>query len=75
MKKLLAIAVIGLSMSGFAYADRASDVSWVQPTQGQPYDGTLLGRAGYPQPTPTTGGIGNIASEFDSMESALEANS
>jgi hypothetical protein len=56
MKKLLAIAILGLSLSGLAAAnDRAGDFSWVQPSAAQPYDGqTLSGRADYPQPVPTT---------------------
>ena len=54
MKKLLTIAVLSLSFSGFALADDAGDFSDVVPTAGQPYDGQSLGRAGHPEPTPTT---------------------
>ena len=54
MKKLLTIAVLGLSFSGFALADDAGDFSDVVPTAGQPYDGQSLGRAGHPEPIPTT---------------------
>lgn len=68
MKKLLTIAVLGLSVSGFAAAnDRAGDFSWVKPSAAQPYDGqTLSGRADYPQPVPTISneeGVVNIPIE------------
>ncbi|RLA38025.1 MAG: hypothetical protein DRR03_01495 [Gammaproteobacteria bacterium] len=60
MKKLITIAVLGLSLSGFALADDASDISWVQPTMGQPFDGQTLGRTDYPEPTSTTSGEGVV---------------
>ena len=54
MKKLISIAALSLSLSGFALADDAGDFSWVEPTAGQPYDGqSLSGRADYPAPMPT----------------------
>ncbi len=54
MNKLISIAVLSLSLSGFALADDVGDFSWVKPTAGQPYDGqTLSGRADHPLPTPT----------------------
>lgn len=54
MKKLLAIAVLGLSLSGFALADEIGDFSDVKPTLGQPFDGQTLGRGDAPVPTPTS---------------------
>ncbi|NCF09804.1 MAG: hypothetical protein GWP66_03890 [Gammaproteobacteria bacterium] len=68
MKKLISIAVLSLSLSGFALAeDRAGDFSWVVPSVGQPYDGqTLSGRADHPAPTPTMSSDQDTASiEFD----------
>ena len=54
MKKLLTIAFLSLSFSGFALADDAGDFSDVVPTMGQSYDGQSLGRADHPEPTPTS---------------------
>ncbi|RLA38024.1 MAG: hypothetical protein DRR03_01490 [Gammaproteobacteria bacterium] len=65
MKKLLTIAVLGLSLSGFAFADDAGDFSDVKSTMGQPYDGQTLGRAGYPEPAPTTSGKGVVIIDSD----------
>ncbi len=67
MKKLISIAALSLSLSGFALADDVGDFSWVVPSAGQPYDGqTLSGRADHPAPTPTMSGDDGTASiEFD----------
>jgi hypothetical protein len=70
MKKLLTIAVLGLSVSGFAMAnDRMGDFSDVKPTLGQSYDGQSLGRHEAPTPTPTTGGKGVANIDNDRMGS------
>jgi len=71
MKKLLTIAILGLSISGFAIADDASDISWVTPTAGQPYDGQTLGRAGHPEPTPSTSqsGVSSLGNDRAGMPS------
>ncbi len=54
MKKLISIAALSLSLTGFALADDAGDFSWVVPSAGQPYDGqSLSGRGDYPAPAPT----------------------
>jgi len=72
MKKLLTMVVIGLSLSGFAFADDGN-VPEFKSTMGQPYDGQTLGRAGYPEPTPTIN-MEAVASELGSMQDALDAN-
>jgi hypothetical protein len=54
MKKLITIAVLGLSLSGIAAAnDRVGDFSWAAPSMAQPYDGQTVGRADYPKPAAT----------------------
>jgi hypothetical protein len=73
MKKLLAIAILGLSTSGLVLADEIGDFSFVKPTMGVPYDGQTLGRAGYPEPVPTVN-IEAITKDLDWAENALEAN-
>ncbi|RLC57269.1 MAG: hypothetical protein DRI30_04515 [Chloroflexi bacterium] len=73
MKKLLTMVVISLSLSGFAFADDGN-VPEFKSTMGQPYDGTVLGRAGHPEPTPTIN-IEAVASELGSVQDALDANS
>ncbi len=64
MKKLISIAVLSLSLSGFAAAnDRAGDFSWVVPSAGQAYDGqSLSGRGDHPAPEPTMSGDKGTAS-------------
>ena len=63
MKKLISIAALSLSLSGFALADDAGDFSWVTPSVGQPYDGqTLSGRADHPAPVPSMFGDKDTAS-------------
>ena len=73
MKKLLTMVVIGLSLSGFAFADDGN-VPEFKSTMGQSYDGTTLGRAGFPEPTPTIS-MEAVASELDSAQDSLDANS
>jgi len=71
MNKLLTIAVLSLSFSGFALADDAGDFSDVVPTMGQPYDGQILGRAGHPEPIPTSSkdGLSLVADDRGSIPS------
>jgi hypothetical protein len=73
MKKLLTMVVIGLSLSGFAFADDGN-VPEFKSTMGQSHDGTTLGRAGFPEPTPTIN-MEAFASELDPMQDSLDANS
>ena len=74
MKKLLAIAILGLSTSGLVLADEIGDFSFVRPTPGVSHDGQALGRAGHPEPMPTVN-IEAFAEELDWADNALEANS
>jgi len=71
MKKLLTIAVLGLSLSGFALADEIGDFSWVQPTASQSYDGQELGRHEAPEPVPTQGGEGIVGTSEISFDSRI----
>jgi len=70
MKMLIAITVLGLSVSGLAMAnDRAGDFSWVEPTTAQPYDGQELGRHEAPEPTATQSGEGLVDVREDGFNS------
>ena len=70
--KLLAAALLGLAVTGYAHADEASRIA-VEPTQGQPYDGRQENRATYPEPTARTA-TGGIARDARFAADALRAN-
>lgn len=72
MKKLLAIAILGLAVSGYAHADDASVIA-VEATQGQPFDGRDSNRGDYPEPVATSAAEGYARDVRIAIE-ALEAN-
>lgn len=73
MKKLLAIAILGLSTSGLVLADDIGDFSYVKSTVGVAFDGQTLGRADAPTPVPTIN-MDGVAEGHDWARRELEAN-